>query len=257
MRMDRRTFAVTLLAGVATSPLGHASEMQVGPRARNVVLVHGAYADGSSWSEVIPLLQRAGLNVTAVQNPLTSLADDVAATRRILALQDGPTVLVGHSWAGTVISEAGVDPKVSALVYVAARGPDAGEDYAALAARFPTPPASAGLFKSEGYAQLSEESFVRDFAGDLDPIRARVLFAVQGRISATLFASKTTQAAWKTKPTWYAVSTEDRTTSPELERFLANRMKAKTIELKSSHVSLLSHPQEIADLILTAAGYKD
>src|SRR5437660_12899606 len=111
MRMDRRTFAVTLFAGVATSLLAHASEAQVGSRARNVVLVHGAYADGSSWSEVIPLLQHAGLNVTAVQNPLTSLADDVDATRRILALQDGPTVLVGHSWAGTVISEAGVDPR--------------------------------------------------------------------------------------------------------------------------------------------------
>src|SRR5205823_5983463 len=138
--------------------------------------------------------------------------------------QDGPTVLVGHSWAGTVISEAGVDPKVSALVYVAARAPDAGEDYAALAAKFPTPPASAGLVKSEGYAQLSEESFLRDFAGDLDPVRARVLYAVQGRISATLFASRTTQAAWKTKPTWYAVSTQDRTTSPELERFLANQV---------------------------------
>jgi len=253
--MDRRTFAVTLLAGVATSLIARASQAQAGSRAHNVVLVHGAYADGSSWSEVIPLLQHAGLNVTAVQNPLTSLADDVEATRRILALQDGPTVLVGHSWAGTVISEAGVDPKVSALVYVAARAPDAGEDYAALAAKFPTPPASAGLVKAEGYAQLSEESFVRDFAGDLDPVRARILYAVQGRISTTLFASKTTQAAWKTKPTWYAVSTEDRTTSPELERFLANRMKATTIELKSSHVSLLSHPQEIADLILTAAGH--
>jgi len=255
MKMDRRTFAVTLLAGVATLLLAHPSEAQVGSSARNVVLVHGAYADGSSWSEVIPLLQRAGLNVTAVQNPLTSLADDVGATRRVLALQDGPTVLVGHSWAGTVISEAGVE--VSALVYVAARAPDAGEDYAALAATFPTPPASAGLVKSDGYAQLSEESFLRDFAGDLDPARARALYAVQGRISATLFASKTTQAAWKIKPTWYAVSTQDRTTSPELERFLASRMKAKTIELTSSHVSLLSHPQEIADLILTAAGLKD
>ena len=257
MKIDRRTFAVTLLAGVATLLLAHPSEAQVGSSARNVVLVHGAYADGSSWSEVIPLLQRAGLNVTAVQNPLTSLADDVGATRRVLALQDGPTVLVGHSWAGTVISEAGVEPKVSALVYVAARAPDAGEDYAALAATFPTPPASAGLVKSDGYAQLSEESFLKDFAGDLDPARARALYAVQGRISATLFASKTTQAAWKIKPTWYAVSTQDRTTSPELERFLASRMKAKTIELTSSHVSLLSHPQEIADLILTAAGQKD
>jgi pimeloyl-ACP methyl ester carboxylesterase len=202
---------------------------------------------------VIPLLQRAGLKVTAVQNPLTSLADDVAATRRVLALQDGPTVLVGHSWAGTVISEAGDDPKVSALVYVAARAPDAGEDYAALAAKFPTPPASAGLVTSGGYAQLSEEAFLHDFAGDLDPAKARVLYAVQGRISATLFASKTSVAAWKTKPTWYAVSRQDRTTAPELERFLANRMKAKTIEINSSHVSLLSHPQEIANLILAAA----
>jgi pimeloyl-ACP methyl ester carboxylesterase len=257
MKTERRTFAVTLLAGIMTSLLAGPNEAQVGPRARNVVLVHGAYADGSSWSEVIPLLQRAGLNVTAVQNPLTSLADDVAATRRALALQDGPTVLVGHSWAGTVISEAGVDPKVSALVYVAARAPDAGEDYAALAAKFPTPPASAGLVKSNGYAQLSKESFLRDFAGDLDPVRARALYAVQGPISATLFASRTTQAAWKIKPTWYAISTQDRTTSPELEHFLAKRMNAKTIELKSSHVSLLSHPQEIADLILSAARGKD
>src|SRR5437879_7670401 len=257
--IDRRTFSTTLVAGLATSLFGRSRTAQAQPAVsvRNVVLVHGAYADGSCWSEVIGRLQAVGLRATAVQNPLTSLADDVDATRRILALQDGPTVLVGHSWAGTVISEAGADPKVSALVYVAARAPDAGEDYGALAAKFPTPPASAGLVKSDGYAQLSEESFLRDFAGDLEPARARALYAVQGRISATLFASKTTQAAWKVKPTWYAVSTQDRTTSPELERFLANRMKAKTIELKSSHVSLLSHPREIADLILTAAGYQD
>jgi pimeloyl-ACP methyl ester carboxylesterase len=194
------------------------------------------------------------MRATAVQNPLTSLADDVEATRRILALQDGPTVLVGHSWAGTVISEAGVNPKVSALVYVAARAPDAGEDYAALAASFPTPPASAGLVKSDGFAQLNEEAFLRDFAGDLDPAKARVLYAVQGRISDTLFASRTTQAAWKSKPTWYAVSTNDRTTSPDLERFLAKRMNAKTIELESSHLSLISHPDQITNLILEAAG---
>ena len=156
-----------------------------------------------------------------------------------------------------MVSEAGVDPKVAALVYVAARAPDAGEDYAALASKFPTPPATAGLVRSGGFAQLSEEAFLKDFAGDLDPVRGRALYAIQGRISTALFASKTTQAAWKTKPTWYAVSTQDRTTSPELERFLVNRMKAKTIELKSSHVSLLSHPQEIADLVLTAAGYKE
>ena len=153
-----------------------------------------------------------------MQNPLTSLAEDVAATRRILALQDGPTVLVGHSWAGTVISETGVDPDVSALVYVAARAPDAGEDYTALAAKFPTPPASAGLVKSGGFAQLSEEAFLGDFAGDIDPVRARILYAVQGRISDTLFSGKTAKAAWRSKPSWYAVSTEDRTISPALGR---------------------------------------
>jgi pimeloyl-ACP methyl ester carboxylesterase len=255
--VDRRTLSTMLMAGVATSAFGWSSRAQAQPAitARNVVLVHGAYADGSCWSEVIGRLQSAGLKASAVQNPLTSLADDVAATRRILALQDGPTVLVGHSWAGTVISEAGVDPNVSALVYVAARAPDAGEDYTALAARFPTPPASAGLVKSGGFAQLGEEAFLRDFAGDIEPAKARILYAVQGRISDTLFSGKTTNAAWRSKPSWYAISTEDRTIAPELERFMADRMKAKTIEVKASHLSLISHPQEITDLILSAAGH--
>ena len=150
-------------------------------------------------------------------------------------------------------SEAGVDPKVSALVYVAARAPDAGEDYGALAAKFPKPPASAGLVESDGYAQLSEEAFVKYFAGDIDPVKARALCAVQGRISSTLFASRTTVVAWKSKPTFYAISKQDKTTSPELERFLADRMKAKTIEIDASHVSLISKPKEIADFILLAA----
>ena len=175
---------------------------------RNVVLVHGAYADGSC-----------------------------------------------HSWAGTVISETGTDPKVAARVYVAARAPEAGEDYVALAAKFPKPPASAGLVKAGGFAQLSEEAFLRDFAGDIDPAKARVLYAVQGRISETLFASRTTQAAWHSKPTWYAVSTKDRTTAPELQRFVARRMNAKTVEVESSHLSFLSHPDDITRLILEAAGH--
>jgi pimeloyl-ACP methyl ester carboxylesterase len=255
--MDRRTLSTILLAGVATSLLGRPGKALAQPAARNVVLVHGAYADGSCWSEVIGRLQLAGLRVTAVQNPLTSLADDVAATRRILALQDGPTVLVAHSWAGTVISEAGGDPRVSALVYVAARAPDAGEDYTALAAQFPTPPASAGLVKSDGFAQLSEEAFLRDFAGDIEPAKARILYAVQGRISDTLFSGKTTNAAWRSKPTWYAISTQDRTISPELQRFMAARMQAKTIEVEASHLSLISHPEAIADLIVSATGPGD
>jgi len=241
--MKTTLLAALLLAATAA----HAAPVH------NVVLVHGAYADGSSWNEVIPRLQAAGLHVTSVQNPLTSLADDVGAVQRALALQDGPAVLVGHSWAGTVISQAGVDPKVAALVYVAARAPDAGEDYGALAARFPAAPASSGLVKAGGFGQLSEQSFLRDFASDIPAAKAKVLYAVQGRIADTLFASRTTQAAWKTKPTWYAVSTQDRTTNTELQRFLAKRMGAHTIELASSHVSLISHPAEIAQLIIDAA----
>jgi pimeloyl-ACP methyl ester carboxylesterase len=246
--MKRPLIAAAALALLATN-LAVAA-----PSVHNVVLVHGAYADGSGWNEVIARLQKAGMHVTSVQNPLTSLADDAEATRRILALQDGPTILVGHSWAGTVISETGNDPKVAALVYLAARAPDVGEDYGALAAKFPAPPASAGLVKSpDGFAQLSEQAFVRDFAGDLDPAQARVLYASQGRISQTLFSGRTTQAAWKNKPSYYVVSQNDRTTSPELERFVAKRMGAKTIELASSHVSMISHPDEIANLILEAA----
>ena len=244
----------TLILGVTALWLAVASQSALA-QARNVVLVHGAYADGSSWLEVIPLLQAAGLHVTSVQNPLTSFKDDVDATKRVLALQNGPTVLVGHSYAGMVISETGVDPNVSALVYVAARAPDAGEDYPALAAKFPAPPASKGVVRAGGFAQLSEEAFIKDFAGDLPVAKARALYAVQGRISDTLFASKTTQAAWRSKPSFYAISKNDRTTAPELQRFLAKRMNATTIELDSSHVSLISHPREIADLILRAAGH--
>ena len=224
------------------------------PRARNVVLVHGAFADGSSWSEVIPRLQRAELKVTAVQNPLRSLSEDCEFTRRALALQDGPTVLVAHSYGGEVITETGVDPKVSALVYCAARAPDANEDYTALAKTYPTPPASAGIARAGGYAGLSEEAFLRDFAGGVAPAKARVLFAVQGRVSDTLFDAKVTQAAWRSKPSFYQVSTEDRTINPDLQRFMAKRMNAKTIEVPSSHLGIVTHPREIANLILEAAG---
>jgi pimeloyl-ACP methyl ester carboxylesterase len=247
--MDRRSFVAALAAaGAASRALA-----QPRPKARNVVLVHGLFADGSCWSEVIPRLQAAGLNATAVQNPLTTLEESVAAAQRALALQDGPTVLVGHSFSGMIVTEAGVDPKVTALVYVAARAPDAGEDYTALAAKYPTPSASAGIVWSGDWAQLSEAAFLRDFAGDLPVARARALYAVQGPFQRQLLAGKTTQAAWRSKPSFYAVSTEDRTINPDLERFMAKRMGAKTIELKSSHLSLISHPGAIASLILEAA----
>src|SRR5437667_1465150 len=164
--------------------------------ARNVVLVHGAWADGSSWAEVIPLLQAAGLKVTAVQNPLTSLQDSVAATRRELALEDGPTVLVAHSWGGTVISEAGTDPKVTSLVYIAARAPDADEDFVALSAKFPAGAARAGIEEHDGFTKLSEESFLKYFANGVDHDKAEVLYAVQWPTAASLFAGRTSVAAW-------------------------------------------------------------
>src|SRR4249920_1230275 len=167
--------------------------------ARNVVLVHGAWADGSSWSEVISRLQAAGLHVTAVQNPLTSLADSVAATRRALAMQDGPTVLVAHSWGGTVISQTGIDPKVSALVYVAARAPDAGEDFVALSGKFPTGPVRAGIQEHNGFTRLSEDSFLKYFANGVEPKAAKVLYAVQEPAAAALFGGRTSAAAWHSK----------------------------------------------------------
>ncbi|MDB5755282.1 MAG: putative signal peptide protein, partial [Massilia sp.] len=246
---------VVIVAGLASAMAGAglASAQPVAPtRANNVVLVHGAWADGSSWSDVITRLHGAGLNVTSVQNPLTSLAEDVAATRRALALQKGPTVLAGHSYAGSVITEAGIDPKVTALVYVAARAPDAGEDFVALAAKFPTMPVRAGAQEHDGFVTLTEDAFLKYFAGDVPRKRARVLYAAQQPIAKTLFNGRTTVAAWRMKPSWYAVSKQDQTTSPELERFLAKRMHATTIELDSSHLSIISHPKEIADLILAA-----
>jgi len=222
-------------------------------QARNVVLVHGAWADGSSWAEVIPLLKAAGLNVTAVQNPLTSLADSVAATRRALALQDGPTVLVAHSWGGTVLSETGIDPKVTALVYVAARAPDAGEDFVALSGKFPTGAVRAGIQERDGFSKLSEDSFLKYFANGVAHKEAEVLYAVQEPTAASLWGERTTAAAWRSKPSWYAVSKLDQTINPDLERFLAKRMNATTVEVDAGHLSLVSHPKEIADLILAAA----
>jgi len=254
--MARRTFVAALGGAVfvtADNPAGAQQPAKPAVRARNVVLVHGAFADGSSWAGVIAALQATGLRATAVQNPLTSLADDVAATRRALAMQDGPTVLVGHSYGGVVITEAGTDPKVSALVYVAALAPDAGEPFEDLAKRFPTPSGGASIKAADGFAQLDDAGFVAHFAQDLPPERARVLAAVQGPIAAGLFGERTSVAAWKSKPCWYAVSAMDRIIAPELERFVAQRMGATTLEVQAGHASPVSQPGEIAKLIAAAA----
>ncbi|MFC7556046.1 alpha/beta hydrolase [Pseudoroseomonas wenyumeiae] len=184
---------------------------------------------------------------------MTTLDEAVAACRKVLDRQDGPTVLAGHSFSGMIVTEAGVHPNVSALVYVAARAPDAEEDYAALAARFPTPPASAGIVFDGDEGRLTEEAFLKDFAGDLPTARARALYAVQQPFQKALLTGRTSQAAWRVKPSFFAVSTEDRTINPELQRHMAARMGAHTVELQASHVSLISHPQDIATLILDAA----
>jgi pimeloyl-ACP methyl ester carboxylesterase len=253
--MNRRTFVSMLAAGAASTLVqGTHAAVQTARPARNVVLVHGLFADGSSWSEVIARLQAAELHVTAVQNPLTTLPEAVASAERVLARQDGPTVLVGHSFSGMIVTEAGMHPNVSALVYVAARAPDAGEDYTALAKTFPTPPAAAGIVFDGDEGRLSEAAFLRDFAGDLPEAKAKVLYAVQEPFQKALLTGRTAHAAWRSKPSFYAVSTEDRTINPDLERFMAKRMGAKTIEVKASHLSPMSQPDMISNLILEATG---
>jgi pimeloyl-ACP methyl ester carboxylesterase len=251
--MDRRTFMGMLaVIGAAFPLLNRMAIAQTSPKTKNVVFVHGLFADGSCWSKVVARLQKKGVRCTSVQNPLTSLQEASMATRRAIAAQPGPTVLVGHSFSGIIVSEVGLDPKVTALVYVAARAPDAGEDYTALAKNYPTPPASAGIVFNEDWGQLSEEAFLRDFGGDLPPDEARVLYAVQQPFKKSLTTDKTTNAAWRTKPSFYAVSTRDRTINPDLERFMAKRIGAKTIEVDASHLSLISHPDAITNLILEA-----
>jgi pimeloyl-ACP methyl ester carboxylesterase len=250
-----RAAAIALAAlSVCAAPVGASPAKPVKPvkPVKNIVLVHGAFADGSSWAKVIPILQAQGYNVTAVQNPLTSFADDVAATQRALALQDGPVILVGHSWAGVVITEAGMDPKVVGLVYVAAFAPDQGETVGDLGKPYPPPPATPIADKA-GFLSLSTDTVVKHFASDLPASEARVVAATQGPIAASAFGAQVSGAAWKTKPSWYIVSKLDGAIAPDEERFFAKRMKATTTELNASHVSMLSQPKAVAAVIMDAA----
>jgi pimeloyl-ACP methyl ester carboxylesterase len=222
-------------------------------KASNVILVHGAWADGSSWSKVIPLLLARGLRATAVQLPLTSLKDDVATVKRALALQDGPTVLVGHSYGGVVITEAGNDPKVTALVYIAAFAPDAGQSVGSLGASAEPAPMGAEVRPdAQGFLKLTESGVKNDFAQDLSPTEKDLLFAAQAPTAAGAFGDNVSAAAWKTKPSWYLVANQDRAIQPNLERTMAKTIKAKTIEVAASHVAMLARPRETANLILEA-----
>ncbi|WP_433693710.1 alpha/beta fold hydrolase [Paraburkholderia phenoliruptrix] len=222
---------------------------------RNVVLVHGAFVDGSSWNGVVAKLQQKGYRVSSVQNPLTSLADDVAATRRVLARQQGPTILVGHSWGGVVITEAGANaPNVAGLVYVAAIAPDLHESTMDLLKRAAPMPAGEGIVKdASGFLWLDRGKYHADFAADVPENLTRVLSAAQVPIAASAFGETVSQVAWKEKPSWYVLTTKDRAVSPEVERFMAERMGARIVPVASSHLAPVSHAGAIADVIDRAA----
>lgn len=221
---------------------------------KNVVLVHGAWADGSSWSKVIPLLEAKGLHVTAVQLPLTSLVDDVATLKRAIALQDGPMLLVGHSYGGSVITEAGNDPKVVGLVYVAAFAPDSKVSTFDLITANPTPVGGdLSPDASNSFIKLTAKGIVEDLAPDLTAVEQRILIATQAPTGGAAFGMQISTPAWKNKPTWFVIASEDRVISPKLEESEAQEMKAKTITISSSHVVLLSHPIEVSRFIERAA----
>ena len=224
------------------------------PGVTNIVLVHGAFINASSWSKVIPLLEAKGLHAVAAQIPLTSFADDVAATKRAIALQAGPVLLVGHSYAGAVITEAGNDPKVAGLLFVAAFAPAEGESVSDIAKTYPAAPGSTEVRPDNfGYLTLTARGMDEDIAEDLSPSERKVLTATQGPTAAADFGAKVVNAAWKSKPSWYVVAGNDRMVSPKLEQDTADRIKAKSITIPSSHIVMLSHPRELASFIEEAA----
>ncbi|MBP3125736.1 alpha/beta hydrolase [Thalassospira sp. ER-Se-21-Dark] len=220
---------------------------------RNVVLVHGAFADGSGWRGVYNDLTARGYNVTIVQNPLTSLADDVAATKRALDRQDGPTVLVGHSWGGTVITEAGIDPKVAALVYVAALAPDAGETTGQLYEGYATSPEFVLDIHTDGYAFVEPEKFKQGFANDVSDADAAFMRDSQVPINLKAFETKLQNAAWRTKPSWAVYGTEDKAFDPEMLAAMAERINAKVTKVSASHSIFMTQPKVVADTIDQAA----
>jgi pimeloyl-ACP methyl ester carboxylesterase len=221
----------------------------------NIVLVHGAWADGSSWSAIIENLQANCYPVTAPQFPLTSLAADVARLRQVLNFQNGPTIVAGHSYGGQVMTALGMDaPNVVGLVYIAAFGLDEGESLGALLSQGPVTPALAHLFTDDqGFGWLSEDDFVNHFAADVDPVKARAMYAVQQPLTVSAFNDIMGTPAWNALPSWYLVATDDQAIPPDAERQFAARMGATTIEIPSSHLPMISHPTEVADLIKTAA----
>jgi pimeloyl-ACP methyl ester carboxylesterase len=224
------------------------------PPVKNIILVHGAFADGTSWGKVMPILESRGFHVVAVQNPLTSLADDANATRRIVALQDGPVILAGHSWGGAVISEVGDDPKVAGLVYVSAYVPEIGASANETSAPFGATPGQSSIQVDENhYASMSRDGIINSFAQGLPMAERRLVLAVQGQIYGPMFDEKLTYAAWKSKPSWHVIATEDRTLSPAMEEAVAKKPGGKAFRLPTCHVAMLKEPQQVADVTAEAA----
>jgi pimeloyl-ACP methyl ester carboxylesterase len=221
-----------------------------------IIFVHGIWADGSCWSNQIKALQAKGYPVMSIQNSINSLADDVAATKRAIDLAQGKVILVGHSWGGMVISQAGNDPKVEGLVYLAAYGPEDGESVAELSKNASATELSKYLVPSGSSVFITETGVKKVFATDLQPEQQSLIYATQTPGARTVFDDKGGSPAWKNKPCWYVVAKNDQTINPDLERFMAKRMNAKTIELSSSHVMMLSHPAEVLQVIEQAATHK-
>jgi pimeloyl-ACP methyl ester carboxylesterase len=224
------------------------------PAAKNVVLVHGAWADGSSWSDVIEKLQDNGYKVTAPQFPMSSLASDVARLRQVLALQDGPTIVAGHSYGGQIMTALGTDAQnVVGLVYIAAFGIDQGESLGKLSQGPPTPALAHASVDKQGFMWLSEDDFVNHFAADVDPVKAKVLYAAQQPLSVRALGDAMTVPAWKSLPSWYLVAQDDQALPTDVQRMFANRMHATTVEVPSGHLAMVSHPADVVDLTGVAA----
>jgi pimeloyl-ACP methyl ester carboxylesterase len=252
----KQFFSAAFTTAIAASSLPQDAASQATSKGvKNIVLVHGAFADGSgSWSKVVAQLQAKGYNVIAVQNPLTSLKDDVAAAKRAVAQMDGPVLLVAHSYGGMVISAAGNDPKVAGLVYVAALVPEEGQNANGVNASMPT----TGVEKEfrispEGFVSLSVKAINENFVPDASPEERKLVYATQVPLHASAGEEKVQNPAWKTKPSWFIVATQDGVINPDLERFKAKLINATTIELKSGHVPMISQPKKVTDFIIKAA----
>jgi pimeloyl-ACP methyl ester carboxylesterase len=249
-KLVRNVVSATAVLLAVISPAARATAQE---KIKTVLLIHGAWADGSSWSKVVPLLEAKGMNVVAVQIPLTSFADDVAATQRAIALADGPVLLVGHSYGGAVITEAGNDPKVAGLVYVSAVAPDKGESTLGLITSVQTPIGSELRPDSSGFLKLTSKGVAEDFAQDLTAKEIAVLTATQVPASVGAMKGEVTTPAWKSKPSWYIIAAHDRAISPDLEAAQAKRIGATTTTVPSSHVIMLVQPSKVADVIFDAA----